>query len=509
MMAEGLAMSNTQKKCDPEPEASEDYGPLANFESIVDKFKAWKSDADSLQLKAEYDQVLKGLWWPVGSTFESYPKEQSPLIIERKFFPYHWLCSVKQMINLQAQPVVWNDGSVGVAAFETLLEQMDVFIISASLRDIKQVKKVGTGASFDVSLARALKNSNIPADRTGCSRPQWREGDWLAVKRGLFPMAPQQNMGIENDGQMYRAVLQEVRILNNYAIRQHPNFVRLLGVAWDEHTGSEGGIFVTPVLVQDYATHGHLLGFLRTKSLEGALTRELKIQLITGVAEGLQTLHNLGVVHGDVKCENILVSWDAAREAFVPKVSDFGFSIIKNSTHLSDYVDTPLKTLGATKRYLAPELWTPSETSSVRLSMSLAIRTDIYSFGFVLLTISLGGEDVFDAFTKLLVERGSIMIRADVDPEGEEIVDELISRTKTDSRMENYFLDGLKSLLSRRDPDFSREVYPVVSKMLTQNPEARLPDLSILKSHFSPALEPDALSGPSLDGLGISDRSTM
>ena len=138
-------------------------------------------------------------------------------------------------------------------------------------------------------------------------------------------MRPQELMGAKNDGQMYRAVLQEVRILNSPAIRKHPNFVRLFAVAWEEKAGNGGETVVTPVLAQGYATHGDLSGFLRAKSLEGVLTRQLKMQLITGVAEGLQTLHSLGVVHGDVKCENILVSWDAAGKKFVPKISDFGF----------------------------------------------------------------------------------------------------------------------------------------------------------------------------------------
>lgn len=498
-------MSSTQENTGPDPEAGEGYGPAANFESIVDRYKSWKSDTDSLQLKTDYDQLLKRLWWPEASTFRSHSEGRSTVIIERKLFAYHWLCLVKQAISTEAEPLVWSDGSVGVAALEQVLDRLDVFVISARLRDIAQVKHVGTGASFDVSLSRALKDSDIPPDRSGCNRPQWRKGNWLAIKRGLFPMRPQESIGAKNDGKMYRAVLQEVRILNCPAIRQHPNFVRLFAVAWEEQAGNGGETVVTPVLVQGYATHGDLSGFLRAKSVEGVLTRQLKMQLITGVAEGLQTLHSLGVVHGDVKCENILVSWDATSKKFVPKISDFGFSIIQNSTSFSEYVDIPMKTLGATRRYIAPELWTASENSPQSLSKNLATRTDIYSFGLVLVTISLDGEDLFEAFTKLLVERGSIIYRSPT-LAWDEIVDALIARTKMDARMERYFIEGIKSLISKKDPEFSRELYSVISKMLTHDPEARLADLAIVKSLFSPPLRPDALSEPSLEGLRISDR---
>jgi serine/threonine protein kinase len=502
-------MSGTQEQSNPESVAGEAYGPSANFESIVDKFKTWKSNTDSLQLKIEYDQLLKGLWWPAGTTVKSDADsdftERPPVIIERKFLSYHWLCSVKQIIGLEIEPVVWNDGTVGVAALETLLHELDVSIISSSFQDITEVKHIASGASFDVTLARALKDSDIPADRTGCSRPQWRKQDWLALKQGLFPMAQQQHTGTNNDWQTYRAILQEVRILNHPEIRRHPNFVRLFGVIWHGHTGHEGESVVTPVLVQDYATHGDLQGFLRAKSAEDILTRQLKIQLITGVSEGLQALHALGVIHGDVKCENILVSWDATRKTFVPKISDFGFSIIENSTGLSKYVDISIKVLGVTKRYLAPELWTPAETDSVSLTTRLAVRTDIYSFGLVILTISLDGEDIFDAFTKLHAERG--LIRVGEGTEWAEIVDAVTSRSKTNARMGELFLESLTSRISKRDADFAGQVYPIVSKMLTQDPEERLADLRIVKSHFSHTEGPEMVSDLSLEGLSVSAPS--
>ena len=87
-------------------------------------------------------------------------------------------------------------------------------------------------------------------------------------------------------------------------------------------------------------------------------------------------------------------------------------------------------------------------------------------------------------------------------------MDTLIAQTKMDTRMERYFIVGIKSLISKKDTEFSCELYSVISKMLTLDPEARLADLAIVKSLFSPPLRPDALFELSLEELEISDKST-
>lgn len=125
----------------------------------------------------------------------------------------------------------------------------------------------------------------------------------------------------------------------------------------------------------------------------------------------------------------------------------------------------------------------------------------------VLVIISLDGEDLFEAFAKLLIERGSI-IYPRPSLVWDEIVDTLIAQTKMDTRMERYFIVGIKSLISKKDTEFSCELYSVISKMLTLDPEARLADLAIVKSLFSPPLRPDALFELSLEELEISDKST-
>ena len=46
--------------------------------------------------------------------------------------------------------------------------------------------------------------------------------------------------------------------------------------------------------------------------------------IVKKIAEGLKYLHNKGIVHRDIKAENILMS-DKSDEA-IPTIADFGFA---------------------------------------------------------------------------------------------------------------------------------------------------------------------------------------
>ena len=58
---------------------------------------------------------------------------------------------------------------------------------------------------------------------------------------------------------------------------------------------------------------------------------------------GIQSIHNQGICHRDIKLENILLD-----DHFSPKIADFGYAI-KNAPNLQDYIGT--------EKYAPPELW--------------------------------------------------------------------------------------------------------------------------------------------------------
>ncbi|KAG6611559.1 TKL protein kinase [Phytophthora cinnamomi] len=130
---------------------------------------------------------------------------------------------------------------------------------------------------------------------------------------------------------------------------QHPNVVRLFGAC---HV-SQPCFFVC-----EEAKNGNLVDFLnKSKHVDQALTW----RLLHGAALGLQFLHGKKIVHGDLKCNQILVT-----EEKTAKLTDFGFSFALMESK-------PNTSTGAV-RWKAPELLR-SESSAP------TFESDLYSFG--------------------------------------------------------------------------------------------------------------------------------
>jgi serine/threonine protein kinase len=101
--------------------------------------------------------------------------------------------------------------------------------------------------------------------------------------------------------------------------------------------------------------------------------KELALQ----IAEAINYLHNYGIVHRDIKLENIMMS-DESNES-VAKLADFGLSKIMG---LSEKADEPFGTLG----YVAPEVLKKEPYS---------FSCDLWSFGCILYSL-LSGSLPFD-----------------------------------------------------------------------------------------------------------------
>ena len=105
---------------------------------------------------------------------------------------------------------------------------------------------------------------------------------------------------------------------------------------------------------------------LRTLLKNGPLSLETAIAVAIKIAEALDKIHHHGIVHMDIKPENILFKNN------VPKISDFGIAItlLQVSATVSKYPGTPL--------YSAPEQIYPKKFGEVDW------RTDIWQFGCLL-----------------------------------------------------------------------------------------------------------------------------
>ena len=118
----------------------------------------------------------------------------------------------------------------------------------------------------------------------------------------------------------------------------------------------------------EYASGKDLRKLLSSRSLN----MKFKLYLISEIAHGLLYLHTHNIIHGDLKCSNILLSkpYNENEEEYpVPKICDFGLCITMDDTN-------QLK--GFTARWAAPE---------VMLKKAATKMSDIFSFGMVIYEI--------------------------------------------------------------------------------------------------------------------------
>jgi len=126
----------------------------------------------------------------------------------------------------------------------------------------------------------------------------------------------------------------------------------------------------TLAIVSDLVPGPNLRGYLAGATLAPAEATRLSIQVL----EGLAAVHATGVVHRDVKPENVLVDTTAAPPQ--ARLSDFGIARLTHGPSL-----TRLTGLIGTPRYLAPEL-------SQREHATPA--ADVYSAGIMLYELVTG-----------------------------------------------------------------------------------------------------------------------
>jgi serine/threonine-protein kinase len=139
----------------------------------------------------------------------------------------------------------------------------------------------------------------------------------------------------------------------------HPHVVGVL----DQGTDGQ-----TAYLVMEYIK-GHTLREVINE--KGALSPRLALALIDPVVEGLAAAHSAGLIHRDVKPENVLIADDGRI-----KIGDFGLARAVTTS-------TSTGTLIGTVAYLSPELV---------LGKPADARSDIYSAGIMLYEMLTGRQ---------------------------------------------------------------------------------------------------------------------
>ncbi|MGI8609246.1 MAG: serine/threonine-protein kinase [Candidatus Dormibacteria bacterium] len=137
---------------------------------------------------------------------------------------------------------------------------------------------------------------------------------------------------------------------------EHPNCVRVFDVTADAAHG---------YLVMEYVDGASLREVLRQSS---RLTPEQALEVLRGALSGLGHMHDLGVVHRDVKPENVLCD-----RMGISKLADFGLAVPTGTGEGGEMFGSP--------NYMSPELVRGGSPDA---------RTDVYSCGAMLYELLTG-----------------------------------------------------------------------------------------------------------------------
>ncbi|KAI0429703.1 hypothetical protein F5Y09DRAFT_342358 [Xylaria sp. FL1042] len=198
------------------------------------------------------------------------------------------------------------------------------------------------------------------------------------VSEGIIIKRPRKSI-LEQETYALVSFITELRVRTHAPLREHPNIARLRGVGWDFE--DEEATIPRPLLLEELAPQGALDNFWARWNFV-RLKFESKLDLARNIGEGIQSMHDCGIVHGDVKPENILIfpRRDADNE-FVAKLTDFGHSVFEYSHSKSLPAFTP--------QWCAPEL-SLEGAGPKSMGFHEMKQTDVYSYGLVVLSIMLG-----------------------------------------------------------------------------------------------------------------------
>jgi serine/threonine protein kinase len=181
-----------------------------------------------------------------------------------------------------------------------------------------------------------------------------------------------------------KSLMLELRVLAHDPIRNHENIVNLLGIAWEtDHLDFSRK---WPVLIMERAVRGTLSNFLDHSDPKSF---QIKVALALDVVFGLKALHKCGILHGDVKADNVLIF-----ENRDPKTSLQRPVIAK----LGDFSGVLFDMKGLMELPSGTQPWNAPEWRQLLTPESL-LTTDVYSLGFLIFIIMADGKHPFRDFS--------------------------------------------------------------------------------------------------------------
>ncbi len=193
---------------------------------------------------------------------------------------------------------------------------------------------------------------------------------------------------------------------------RHPNIVDVTDFG---EVSPDGDFFLAMELLEGESLAERIEHHGRLESYEA-------VAIAADVARGLAAVHNVGIVHRDVKPENIFLA-RSPTGSIVPKLLDFGIS-----KEWNDALTTQQGPLTGTPAYMSPE--------QANGDTKLDPRTDIWSLGVVLYEMLMGKhpfvEQNYQALMTAIAERPHVPLDATLPVAVCRIVDRCLDKRPND-----------------------------------------------------------------------------
>lgn len=252
-------------------------------------------------------------------------------------------------------------------------------------------------------------------------------GAFAVVYRGRAINNPRKVVAIKNVTKKNLAkskdlLDKEIDILQELTKLQHENVVALYAVEDRSHV-----VF----LIMEYCNGGDLADYLQSK---GTLSEDTIRMFLKQIAAAMKALHAMGVIHRDLKPQNILLSYNVPKENLTPsmitlKIADFGFA-----RFLEDGVMAA--TLCGSPMYMAPE---------VIMSLQYDAKVDLWSIGTIIFQC-LTGSAPFNAQNpqalKRIYEKNLVLIPdipSGTSPEMADLLTGLLKRNASERMSFEHF----------------------------------------------------------------------
>ncbi|KAG6808431.1 hypothetical protein H0H92_004134 [Tricholoma furcatifolium] len=210
-----------------------------------------------------------------------------------------------------------------------------------------------------VALSRLARKSELFPKRfilhnVICRGETLDEGHFGGIEKGYW------------DGKVIQALSREIMPWGQLC---HENILPFYGISYIDGEGGKLG------LVSPFLENGNVVQFLkRYPNVD-------RLSLIFGVAAGMSYLHNNGLVHGDIKGQNILVTDTVPPRACL---ADFGFTTITDVHGLRSSELSSNAAEGGTTQFEAPELLDP------KIPYRRTEASDVYAFAMACYEIFTG-----------------------------------------------------------------------------------------------------------------------